>query len=102
MNRFSLIYCLFIGLAASSSLTLREAAAGDWRFRRSYFSHQLSPEWYGSNDLPRSRSAYRAAYPNLLPGFSVQGGYRINRIQINSGTSSDTTYLREGWFQLQR
>jgi len=39
-----------------------------------------------------------AAKPLGLPGFSVQGGYRFNRIQINSGTSSDTTIIQEGWF----
>jgi len=72
--------------------------AADWRFRRSYFSHHVPAEYYAHDELPRSRSAYRPAYPNTLPGFSVQGGYRFNRIQINSGTSSDTTIIQEGWF----
>jgi hypothetical protein len=97
MRRIGLIICLLLGVF-SLIATAPLADAADWRFRRSYFSHQLPPEWYAPGELPRSRSAYRPAYPNQLPGFSVQGGYRFNRIQINSGQSSDTTIIQEGWF----
>jgi len=74
------------------------AAAGDWRFRRSYHTHQTPPQLQHRYPFPRSRSAYRPAYPSPLPGFSAQAGFRINRIQINSGQSSDTTIIQEGWF----
>ena len=98
MRSFALTICLlaFVTIAAMPG---RDAAAGDWRFRRSYFTHRMSPEWVGRGDLPVSRSAYRHAYPSQLPGFSVQGGFRINRVQINGGHGIDTTIIYEGWFQ---
>jgi hypothetical protein len=98
MQRIGLTICLLLVLSSQPAL-LSDAVAADWRFRRSYFSHHVPPDLYAYDELPRSRSAYRAAYPNRLPGFSAQGGFRINRIQINSGLSSDTTIIHEGWFQ---
>lgn len=98
MHRIGLTICLLLSFAAVTALGT-DADAADWRFRRSYFSHQMPQEWYARADLPQSRSAYRAAYPNPLPGFSSQVGMRFNRIQINSGRSSDTTIIQEGWFQ---
>jgi hypothetical protein len=97
MRLIEMTICLLLGLAALDA-TAPQAAA-DWRFQRSYFSHRMPPDYYTYVDLPRSRSAYRPAYPNPLPGFSAQGGFRFNRIQINSGTSSDTTIIHEGWLQ---
>jgi hypothetical protein len=32
------------------------------------------------------------------PGFSVRGGYRIKRLYLRSGNSSDTTIYRGDWF----
>ena len=88
--------CLLLAFAVLSA-DGRTAAAGDWRFRRSYFSHRTSPQMQAAYPPPRSRSAYRPAYVSQMPGFSFESGYRINRIQINVGNSSDTTIIREGW-----
>ena len=77
-----------------------ESQAGEWMFRRSYYSHQVPPEIELQNPTPRSRSAYRGAYVGINPGFSIQGGYRFNRVVINSGNSSDVTILRRNWFEI--
>ncbi len=77
----------------------QEATAGDWQFKRSYYTHQIPREFQAQFPPPPSRSAYRPAYMSPYPGFSLQGGYRINRIQINSGLSSDVTIQYESWLR---
>ena len=77
----------------------RGASASDWRFRQSYHSHHIPREYRPHFPVPQSRSAYRPAYITPTFGFRVQSGFRINRVQINSGTSSDTTIRHEGWFR---
>lgn len=71
----------------------------DWRFRRSYFSHHVPDDLRDQYPVPRGRGAYRPAYYGFQPGFSVQGGFRVNRINIFSGTSNDTTVIYEGFFR---
>lgn len=83
-----------------SSVAPREAAADEWMFRRSYYSHTLPPEVRQAYPTPESRSAYRRAYVGLQPGFAVRGGYRYNTTRLRSGSSVDTTITRENWFQL--
>lgn len=89
-------------VAAIAVLSKVESAnAGDWIFRRSYYSHAVPPHLRARYPLPHSRSGYRRALIGTLPGFSVQGGYRINRIFLQSGNSSDLTIIREGWFRVR-
>ena len=66
-------------------------------FRRSYYSHELPPSVAARYPRPRSRSAYRIPYARGA-GFAVRGGYRLNRIYLQSGNSTDTTYIYENWF----
>ncbi|MEX0725239.1 MAG: hypothetical protein WD065_03160 [Planctomycetaceae bacterium] len=96
MNRIPL-FCL-CAILAGFSLAAGKAHAEDWMFRRSYYSHVVPGERPNPADVPEIRSAYRRAYVNTQPGFAVRGVYRINRINVWSGNSNDTTYVREGWF----
>lgn len=89
-----------IGCLALFALS-SEATAGDWIYRRSYFSHEVPPEDPGFVPYPKSRSAYRRAYVNASPGFAVRGGYRFNRIYMRDGLSTDLTVIREDWFQVR-
>lgn len=98
MTRTVTAICLLLAwllLAAAPG----SANAGDWRFRRSYHSHDVPREWQARFPVPHSRSAYRPAYITPTFGIAVMGGYRVNRIQFNSGNSSDTTILYEGWLR---
>lgn len=95
-------FLIAFAIAAFALLsTAQSAQAGEWRFRRSYFTHAVPEQLRAQYPLPQSRSAYRRAVVGNLPGFSVQGGYRINRIFIRSGDSTDTTIIREGWFRVR-
>ena len=86
---------------ASLLFEARTASAGDWIFRRSYFTHTVPPHLRRHYPLPQSRSAYRQAYVGDSPGFSVQWGYRINRIIMRSGSSTDVTIIRENWLRVR-
>lgn len=99
MRYLILALCVLLAFAAEQVFGGPPAPPRDWRFRQSYFTHEMPREMQSRYPLPQSRSAYRPAYVGHLPGFSVQGGFRVNRIQINSGNSSDSTYLYEGWFR---
>lgn len=99
MRRFFATACLIVACLMPAAMPSR-AHAGDWRFRQSYHTHRLPREWRPYFPAPPpSRSAYRPAYLTPAFGFTIQGGYRINRVQINSGNSSDTTIFHEGWFR---
>ncbi|MBL4885741.1 MAG: hypothetical protein JKY95_14570 [Planctomycetaceae bacterium] len=69
--------------------------AEDWMFRRSYFTHQLSPEVAATAPMPRSRSAYRIPTRPQNTGGSVRWSWRSNRINQRSGSSYDTQVLWE-------
>ena len=99
IRRWILIAFAVTAIAVLSSAN--SANAGDWIFRRSYYTHEVPPHLRAQYPLPYSRSAYRRAVVGTLPGFSVQGGFRINRIFLRNGNSNDTTIIREGWFQLR-
>lgn len=73
----------------------RVASADDWMFRRSYYSHAATPTDVGS---PRARSAYREPFVGNHPRFAIRGGWRMNSIILNNGSSSDRTFIRENWF----
>lgn len=73
------------------------AAAEDWMFRRSYFSHVPAGELPPDYPLPVSRSAYRIAHYRY--GFGVNAGYRINNYIIQNGNRTDQTIYTEGWVE---
>ncbi len=79
-----------------------DAAAGDWMFRRSYYSHEI-PEEVREHmpPPPPPRSAYRPAMTGYGPGFAVRGGYRWNRITLGRGRNTDTMILRENFFEFR-
>ena len=92
---------LLIALLLSIYPTAEVFAADGWMFRRSYFSHELPREVAETLPRPESRSAYRPAVVNYGPGFAIRGGYRINRIFIRSGQSTDLTVIRQDWFDIR-
>lgn len=75
--------------------------AADWMYRRSYYSHQLPPEAQAYYPQPEMRSALRRPFVGMTPGFAARGGYRINRILLRSGNSTDLTVIYNDWYQLQ-
>jgi hypothetical protein len=96
---YLLLACL---LLIVSELTAAEADAGSWMYYRSYFTdsvpggppHALVPNL-------QSRWTYRRPIRGTGYGFSVRGGYRYNRIYLRGGLSSDTTIIREDWFDVR-
>jgi hypothetical protein len=96
IKRFAVLAC---GVCWLSAMPTAETRASEWMFRRSYYSHNLPPEYAAHFPRPRSLSAYRRPYVGTGPGFAVRGGYRINRVFLRSGNSTDTTILYESWFQ---
>ena len=92
------LFCLF-SLLLAVELTTAEADAANWMYHRSYFSDSIP----GAPPMPlvpnlRSRWAYRRPIAGTGYGFAVRGGYRYNRIFLRSGQSTDTTIIRENWF----
>ncbi|GAB4142788.1 MAG: hypothetical protein Tsb009_13380 [Planctomycetaceae bacterium] len=96
------IILIAFAIAAIFILSLTDDVhAGDWRFQRSYYTHAVPEHLQQQYPLPESRSAYRPAVVGNLPGFSIQGGYRLNRIFLRSGNSTDLTIIREGWYRVR-
>jgi len=93
----SIIACgIVIGMFASP------AQAGNWIFRRSYYSHEIPQQLQYKYPLPHSRSAYRPAVTGVRPGFAIRGGYRYNRILLRGNGSTDITIIRENWHDFRR
>lgn len=78
------------------AITTSKADAEDWAFRRSYYSHALTPEVARVTPEPHYRSAYRVPHKNQYPGYTVRSSFRINRVQLQSGHSRDSQYIYEG------
>lgn len=91
--------CLLGLVFACGLVTSQSATAGDWLFRRSYFSHEPSP-LDNARNFPRSRSAYREPFIGAHPHFAIRGGWRYNNYSIQNGTSTDRMYIRENWFDM--
>jgi hypothetical protein len=69
--------------------------AGNWAFRRSYYSHTADE---AADDSPASRSAYRQPWVGTHPRFTIRGGWRFNTYTLQNGLgSSDRTFFRESW-----
>jgi hypothetical protein len=77
----------------------RPAAAEDWMYRRSYFSHEPLPGVTVNHPVPDSRSAYREAYYRGSLGFSFRSAYRVNNYVIQNGNRFDRTLYREGYVE---
>ena len=70
-------------------------------FRRSYYSHDLPPEFVEQFPPPARRTAYRPAFVGTTPGFAIRGVYRYNRIQLGQGRNTDVVIYRQNWFELE-
>ena len=96
----TLVCLLFLSVASLAGVT-SEAQAEHWMCRRSCYSHQMPPEVAARYPRPLSRTAYRPTFMRSGPGYTVRGGYRIKRLYLRSGNSTDTTVYREDWFDVR-
>jgi hypothetical protein len=101
VNNSRLRHATLLAAVALVATAAEPVAASQWLFEPSYFSRGVPPEL--AEDIPHlhGRTAYRRPYANALPGGSVRGGIRWNRVNIQNGTSSDTILIRENWHQFQ-
>src|SRR5579872_2991370 len=83
---FSLCLSVIVTAAASAS-------AGDWVFRRSYYSHAAGPGVL--DDSPPSRSSYTGPWVGAHSRFASRGGWRFNSFTLQNGQSTDRTFYRE-------
>lgn len=90
--------CLVSGILAGIHSNV---SAEDWAFRRSYYSHDLEGEFFAHAPLPVSRSAYRIPYVPNYPGATVYSSWRLNRVQLRSGSGVDTQYLWQGTVEIR-
>jgi hypothetical protein len=97
---------LFLLIAAASiwSVTSGHSVnAANWMFRASYYSHSADPDqgydagFQSHDDWTPSRSVYRQPWVGAHPHMAVRSGWRINSYVLHNGSSTDTTYLRENW-----
>jgi hypothetical protein len=86
--------CLALFAAGLAGL-FETAEAADWMFRRSYYSHDAEPA--DSDDAPPGRSVYREPWVAAHPHMAVRSGWRINSFVMHNGSSTDTTFYRENW-----
>ncbi len=109
---------LLLLLTGVAWLTVPSASgeAGDWMFRRSYYSHDAGPGYnpgWGSSHGPgysresaagemddwgASRTVNRDPWVGAHPHSAVRSGWRYNSFVIHSGSSTDTTIFRENWY----
>lgn len=95
MPRRLLFASVILSALAWPAVPRGPALAGDWMFRRSYYSHQIGPG--ERDDWTPSRSAYREPWVGAHPHFAARGGWRINSFIIHNGSSTDVTFFRENW-----
>jgi hypothetical protein len=88
------IICLSL---ATISVSAPQASAGEWMFRRSYYSH--APQPGQEEEGPGARSVRREPWVGAHPRFAIRGAWRFNTFSIQNGSgSSDRTYFRESYF----
>lgn len=93
------LIAVFVVIAGVSWLSGEAADAGDWMFRRSYYSHNTGPA--ATDDAAPSRTAYREPWAGAHPRFAIRGGWRFNTYVIQNGTNStDRTFFRENWYDV--
>ncbi len=91
----AVIFCLGLcGLAAAAN----PADAADWMFRRSYYSHAAGAGLL--DDAPPSRSSYNEPWVGAHPRFAIRGGWRFNSFTLQNGQSTDRTFYRENWYDV--
>jgi hypothetical protein len=89
-------FVVFAGLSWFDALS---AEAGDWMFRRSYYSHSAGPA--PVDESAPSRTAYREPWVGAHPRFAIRGGWRFNTFVLQNGTNStDRTFFRENWYDV--
>jgi hypothetical protein len=99
MRRGSVFVALILAGLAWSATTSSSAEAGDWMFRRSYYSHASGPGLL--DDSSPSRSASREPWVGAHPRFAIRGGWRFNSYVLQNGTNStDRTFFRENWYDV--
>jgi hypothetical protein len=91
----ALMICTGLVLIVASTAS---AEAGDWMFRRSYYSHAAGPG--ALDESSPSRSASREPWVGAHPRFAIRGGWRFNSFIINNGQSTDRTFFRENWYDV--
>src|SRR4029450_6508152 len=96
-GNFSIVIT-FAGLVWSVGSS-SSAEAGDWMFRRSYYSHASGSGLL--DDSPPSRPASREPWVGAHPRFAIRGGWRFNSYVLQNGTNStDRTFFRENWYDV--
>lgn len=98
MNRLSTAAPLFCVVAAGLAGSATRVEAGDWMFRRSYYSHAAGPTVL--DDSPPSRSSYNEPWVGAHPRFAIRGGWRFNSFTLQNGSSTDRTFFRENWYDV--
>lgn len=92
-------------IGAALAVSGESCRAGEWMFRRSYFSHALPPGFPPGAPppypVPLSRSAYRPAIIATTPGFSVRGGHRFGHVFLGTGGTFDVQTFHHDWFETQ-
>ena len=89
---------LLFSLCLAWGLTAAPADAGDWMFRRSYYSHAQGSGLL--DDAPPSRSSYSEPWVGAHPRFAIRGGWRFNSFTLQNGQSTDRTFFRENWYDV--
>jgi hypothetical protein len=93
------LLCTII-LTASAWLAAPSASApaGDWMFRSSYYSHDVEPGEV--NFSAPTRTSYREPWVGAHPHSAVRSGWRVNSFVIHNGSSTDQTFFRENWYDV--
>uniref|UniRef100_A0A7C2NZ49 DUF2490 domain-containing protein n=1 Tax=Schlesneria paludicola TaxID=360056 RepID=A0A7C2NZ49_9PLAN len=91
------LFLLFVTLTLVSGAN--SAAADEWMYRRSYFSHWPDDGTPPTHPLPEQRSAHRPAYYREAFGFSVRSAFRWNNYVLRNGPRTDRTLYLEGYIE---
>ena len=78
------------------------AEAGDWMFRRSYYTVTTArPGACWTMPPPAARPRANPGSGGLHPRFAIRGGWRFNSFVLQNGTNStDRTFFRENWYDV--
>ena len=90
-----LLFSLCLSWVLTSAAPLH---AGDWMFRRSYYTHSAGPGLLDNS--PPSRSSYSEPWVGAHSRFAIRGGWRFNNFTLQNGQSTDQTFMRENWYDV--